>query len=117
MNKFLLQILRLACVSFLLLNQSLYAQQIDDKRKIIAQYDSLNRFLPKEKLYVHFDKSIYTTQDTIWFKAYLLDEKSKIPSPIERFDLCRNDRLQRRCDQKHCVTNRKWHYLGEFTHR
>lgn len=82
MNKFLLQILRLACVSLLLLNQSLYAQQIDDKRKIIAQYDSLNRFLPKEKLYVHFDKSIYTTQDTIWFKAYLLDESLKSPAQL-----------------------------------
>jgi hypothetical protein len=77
MNKLLLQVLRLVCISLLLFNQSLHAQQIDNKRQIIAQYDNLNRFLPKEKLYVHFDKSIYTTQDTIWFKAYLLDETLK----------------------------------------
>ncbi|KQC01855.1 hypothetical protein AQF98_05690 [Pedobacter sp. Hv1] len=61
----------------MLFSQSLHAQEIDDKRKIIAQYDSLTKFLPKEKLYVHFDKAIYTTQDTIWFKAYLFDESLK----------------------------------------
>lgn len=77
MNKFLLQVLRLVSLSIMLFNQAVHAQEIDNKRKIIAQYDSLNKLIPKEKLYVHFDKSIYTTQDTIWFKAYLFDESLK----------------------------------------
>ncbi|MDQ7948004.1 MAG: hypothetical protein REI93_04145 [Pedobacter sp.] len=41
--------------------------------KAIARYDSLNKAMPAEKLYVHFDKHTYAAPDTIWFKAYLMD--------------------------------------------
>jgi hypothetical protein len=49
-------------------------------QQIIAQFDSLNRAMPREKLYVHFDKTLYTQLDTIWFKAYLFDESLKTAS-------------------------------------
>ncbi|RZK44125.1 MAG: carboxypeptidase regulatory-like domain-containing protein [Pedobacter sp.] len=55
--------------------QIVYGQQ--NNSTIVAKYDSLHASMPKEKLYVHFDKSNYTTLDTIWFKAYLLDETLK----------------------------------------
>jgi len=48
------------------------AQQLDEKNKIIAQFDSVRNVAPREKLYVHFDKSTYTLTDTIWFKGYLV---------------------------------------------
>lgn len=57
-----------------------YAQKTGGTDKIIAQYDSVNLAKPKEKLYVNFDKSIYIPSDTIWFKAYLLDESLIKPS-------------------------------------
>lgn len=34
--------------------------------------DSLSG-MPREKLYLHFDKSTYALSDTVWFKAYLID--------------------------------------------
>lgn len=74
MNRYLLLFIGALGTAMLFFNTSLQAQQIDPKNKIIAQYDSLNKFQPKEKLYVQLDKSVYTSQDTIWFKAYLLDE-------------------------------------------
>jgi hypothetical protein len=63
-----------------LFSNSIYAQQDQDKLKVIAAYDSLNRTLSKEKLFVHFDKDVYAPLDTIWFKAYLFDASLKSAS-------------------------------------
>lgn len=49
------------------------AQLINDKDRIIAAYDSVRKVAPREKIYIHFDKHNYLSQDTIWFKAYLVD--------------------------------------------
>lgn len=49
------------------------AQIISEKDKIIASYDSIRKVAPREKIYVHFDKKDYLSQDTIWFKAYLVN--------------------------------------------
>lgn len=43
-------------------------------KAIVTFMDSLRKKLPVEKLYLHLDKYNYTTQDTIWFKAYVLQE-------------------------------------------
>lgn len=48
------------------------AQQTNAKQ-IIADYDSAINMAPREKLYVHFDKPVYAQQDTLWFKAYLVN--------------------------------------------
>lgn len=49
------------------------AQLIGEKDKIIASYDSVRKFAPREKIYIHFDKQHYLSQDTIWFKGYLVN--------------------------------------------
>jgi len=63
--RFLFTILLLTC-------QYTSAQQSDAKN-IISHYDSISNAIPREKLYVHFDKSIYLPTDTIWFKGYLVE--------------------------------------------
>jgi len=50
--------------------------QSNVNQKIIAQSDSVRLAMPREKIYVHFDKSVYLSSDTIWFKAYLTNASS-----------------------------------------
>lgn len=50
-----------------------YSQISDGIAKIIEEYDRTRNIAPREKLYVHFDKALYLQQDTIWFKAYLVN--------------------------------------------
>jgi len=45
-----------------------YSQQIDSMMSIYAEQ------FPTEKIHVHFDKSIYNKEETIWYKAYVLAE-------------------------------------------
>jgi len=42
-------------------------------QKIETALDSFNRKLTPEKLFLHTDKTNYTTEDTIWIKGYLLN--------------------------------------------
>ena len=42
--------------------------------EILANY---NKILPLEKVYVHTDQNYYEPGETIWFKAYLVDEQLK----------------------------------------
>jgi len=49
------------------------AAQQTSPQQIITKYDSIRNVAPREKLYIHFDSNIYTQQDTIWFKAYLVN--------------------------------------------
>ena len=62
----------LFCLFAIAFSQTTTAQ-IKDQSKIITEYDSIRAIAPREKVYVHFDKNTYLPQDTIWFKAYLLD--------------------------------------------
>ena len=48
--------------------QSANAQFFDE---VLSNYTSL---LTPEKAYLHLDKSAYTPGETIWFKAYVLDD-------------------------------------------
>src|SRR4051794_23453074 len=45
-----------------------------------ATSDSLARKHPAEKLYLQFDKPNYAVDDTIWFKAYVLNATYLVPS-------------------------------------
>lgn len=45
-------------------------------------YDSIRNTAPREKLYIHFDKSTYALTDTIWFKAYLTDASTHASSAL-----------------------------------
>ncbi|MES2653563.1 MAG: carboxypeptidase regulatory-like domain-containing protein [Bacteroidota bacterium] len=61
------------CILFLFFCAPVLAQEKVNKAKIIAQYDSISKVYPKEKLYLHLDKSVYAPSDTLWFKAYLIE--------------------------------------------
>jgi hypothetical protein len=45
-----------------------YGQQIDSLMNVYAES------FPKEKIHVHFDKSAYNKEETIWYKVYIIDE-------------------------------------------
>ncbi|MCO5947484.1 hypothetical protein [Mucilaginibacter flavidus] len=53
--------------------------------KIAATSDSLNKKAGVEKLYLQFDKPYYALNDTIWFKAYLLNANYLVPSAKSGF--------------------------------
>lgn len=79
--------LRYDTIRFLLLllfwlGKSAFAQQPFTHSKIIAQYDSSRNLAPREKIYVQLDKSVYAPQDTLWFKAYLIDAATNSYSKI-----------------------------------
>ncbi len=46
-------------------HSSLRAQPFD------SLLNKLNEQFPQEKIYLHFDKTLYNPGETIWFKAYL----------------------------------------------
>jgi hypothetical protein len=56
----------LICCCFFLIAGRLDAQLSSDS--IFARY---NRAVPQEKIYVHFDNSLYAPGQTVWYKAYL----------------------------------------------
>ncbi|MDE3253162.1 MAG: hypothetical protein KGO92_10180, partial [Bacteroidota bacterium] len=58
----------------LLFSQKTSAQMISDS--LLAVY---NRTRPTEKIYIHFDNSVYQPAQTIWFKAYLQSSLSSQP--------------------------------------
>ena len=59
---------------------SLFAQENDFLEDIQADLDDWWVQHPVEKLYIHFDKEVYVPGETIWFKAYLLEGRTHIPS-------------------------------------
>ena len=59
---------------------SLTAQENDFLEDIQADLDDWWVQRPVEKLYIHFDKELYIPGETIWFKAYLLEGRTYIPS-------------------------------------
>jgi hypothetical protein len=71
-----LALLLFFCLSSI--SKSIAQQQ--ENLKIIAKFDSVNRAMPREKMYVHLDKNVYSTIDTLWFKAYLFDASLKSAS-------------------------------------
>ncbi|ANE51622.1 hypothetical protein [Flavisolibacter tropicus] len=47
-------------------------------QKLIETLDTYNTSFVQEKMYVHFDKPVYSSGETIWFKAYLLNSNSSL---------------------------------------
>jgi hypothetical protein len=68
-----LKILLSSLLIIVSLSQSTFAQTSDLKSSILSEYNRIRETAPREKLYIHFDKSVYTAQDTIWFKGYLMN--------------------------------------------
>lgn len=49
---------------------------------LVAQINDRHKQLPVEKLYLQTDKNYYIQNDTLWFKAYLLNGDDLTPSTI-----------------------------------
>jgi hypothetical protein len=76
MKRFFLRLLVILICSFTV--QTGTAQQIDSMMSVYADN------FPTEKLHVHFDKTIYNKEETIWYKIYILSgtELSKLSQNI-----------------------------------
>jgi hypothetical protein len=48
----------------------------------LPTYAQQDHTVPREKLYLHVDKSVYAPLDTLWFKAYLIDPSSNSYSSL-----------------------------------
>lgn len=66
-------------LSFILSTFALQAQNTLDEKDIIA--NNTNYFqLERENIHVHFDKTVFTVGETIWFKGYVIDKKTGLPN-------------------------------------
>jgi TonB-dependent SusC/RagA subfamily outer membrane receptor len=45
---------------------------------LVTSLDSFRNKMPVEKVHLHFDKPYYTLGDTIWFKAYAVNESNEL---------------------------------------
>lgn len=73
-------------ISGLLFAFSLSSQTIDDiyKESTLRLMEQKQTY-PQEKLHLHTDRACYFPGDTIWYKAYLVDASSHIPSVESRY--------------------------------
>jgi len=46
---------------------------------IVEKFESYFKRLPQQKVYLHFDKSNYKADETVWFKAYLVNATDHKP--------------------------------------
>ena len=56
-------------------------KQADLPYEVSRRLLHFNEFYPREKLYIHTDKSHYLPGETVWFKLYLADASSHQASP------------------------------------
>ena len=62
-------------ISFLFITQITYSQE--DKEKSILKEKLNNYFnLSRENIYLHFNKETYISDETIWFKGYVMDKSN-----------------------------------------
>ena len=56
-------------------------QQLNDfLTELMQKLDAFNERTPEDKVYAHFDKTLYKPGETIWFSAYVRDaETLEIP--------------------------------------
>jgi hypothetical protein len=60
-------------VMCLLFPLAVFGQDRTFVNSLVASIDTFNARAPQEKVFIHTDKPYYTTNDTIWMKAYVLD--------------------------------------------
>ena len=62
---------------------------------LVGDFESYTRTLPTEKVYLHLNKQKFTTQEPVWFKAYILDGTYHTPNNLSGtlyVDLINSDR-------------------------
>lgn len=72
MKRFLLHIALL-----LFIKTTLYAQVLSDNPQIAQSHESY-----AEKIYLQLDKTVYTSNETIWFKAIVTEASNHIPTDL-----------------------------------
>jgi len=60
-----------------------YAQFKPLETKLFTS-DSINQFIPREKVFLHYDKPNYSMNDTIWLKGYILRANDNVPVDSSR---------------------------------
>lgn len=91
-------------------NKDHFAEELWQIDKQIDNYNNQNL---SERVYLHTDRDIYFPNDTVWFKAYVLDQYNKYSDhsyslTVELFD----DKENRRSIKKFIIENGKSH--GQF---
>lgn len=68
-------LLKLTFISLLFITQTTYSQEVREKSIL---NDKLNNYfnLSRENIYLHFNKDTYISDETIWFKGYIMDKSS-----------------------------------------
>lgn len=62
---------KLLCLVLIILPGFLFAQSIS-KESFTANLEQLGTSFPQEKIYIQFDKPVYSPGETIWYKAYIM---------------------------------------------
>src|ERR1700712_3208976 len=65
--------LKILCVLLVLMPFLSIAQQKAITTVVAAAIDTFGSRYPGEKVFLHIDRPYYSTNDTIWMKAYILD--------------------------------------------
>ncbi|MES2417929.1 MAG: TonB-dependent receptor plug domain-containing protein [Bacteroidota bacterium] len=78
--KIRLSILGLALISSL----SFFAFTVaeDPFTELLKKLEEFTRKYPQEKVHLHLDKPYYAIGDDIWFKAYVIDSKTSMPTNV-----------------------------------
>jgi TonB-dependent SusC/RagA subfamily outer membrane receptor len=78
---------KLIILSIALLSILSFSAFIADDDPITALLKKLDEFSSKyaqEKVYLHLDKPYYAIGDNIWFKAYIINSKTSLPSSLSK---------------------------------
>ncbi len=51
-------------------------------QKVNSNLSEYQQHFPNEKVYLHLDRSLYQTGDSIWFKAYVFNQHFQVPSNL-----------------------------------
>ena len=46
-------------------------------RSILDKLDERYKWVPQQKVYLHIDKSSYNVDETIWYKAYVVNARDR----------------------------------------
>lgn len=70
----------------LVLNNSMYAEELDLDLTIATRFAQIWHTIPQEKVYLHTDKPYYySAGDDIWFNAYIVNAATHIPDTKSQF--------------------------------
>ena len=53
-------------------------------REMVNRINLFNRYLPQEKVYLHFDNTAYFVGEKMWFKAYVLRSDNHHATDVSR---------------------------------